>query len=316
MNNLEQNIIKILAYFDIFQYPLTSQEICSFIDFPFEQSSIDKALNTLSQQRIIFRFDEFYSLQNNSALVQKRVAGNNLAAAQMKTAGKAARILSYFPFVRGLAISGSLSKNYADKNTDIDFFIVTKANRLWIARTLMHLFKKISFIVGKQGLFCMNYYVDEAKLEIQEKNIFTAMEIVTLIPMSGHESLQQFFSENKWTKFYFPMKTINNQHIQKNKKRFLTNFIEKIFDNSFGNKIDDGLMNITDKRWKKKAQQNKLNDHGVRMGMIVDKHFSKPDPKNFQEKIIQQYENKLLQELKNLLPASETTYSMIFSEAK
>ena len=59
-------------------------------------------------------------------------------------------------------MSGSLSKHFADEKSDIDFFIITSANRLWIARTCMHLFKKVSYIAGKQHWFCMNYYVDEA----------------------------------------------------------------------------------------------------------------------------------------------------------
>ena len=52
-------------------------------------------------------------------------------------------------------------------------------------------------------------------------------------------------------------------------------------------------MNLTDKRWKKKSKQGKVNDHGARIGMMVDRHFSKPDPKNFQVKVVQQYENRI-----------------------
>ena len=48
-------------------------------------------------------------------------------------------------------------------------------------------------------------------------------------------------------------------------------------------------MNLTDKRWKKKTAAGKVNDHGRRMSMAVDRHFSKPDPKNFQVKVIEKY---------------------------
>lgn len=316
MISIKENIVKILVYFDIFQYPLTNNEIADFSSFPVTQSSIDTALNQMVEERSIFKIDKFYSLQNNPALAIKRIVGNRLAIDQMKTAAKAANILANFPYVRGLAISGSLSKNFADEKTDIDFFIITKANRLWIARTIMHLFKKLSFLFRRQHWFCMNYYVDEAMLEIPEKNIFTAMEIVTLIPMYGSESMEQFYNENNWTRAFFPLKISTTKYIVKNKRRFLKILIEKIFDNNSGNNIDNWLMQLTDRRWKKKTQQKKINERGVRMGMSVDKHFSKPDPKNFQDKIVQQYQNKLNDHLKNIRSTSETTYSMIFSAAK
>jgi hypothetical protein len=37
------------------------------------------------------------------------------------------------------------------------------------------------------------------------------------------------------------------------------------------------------------------------MGMVVGPHFSKPDPKNFQDKVLEQYRNKVQQllQLKN-----------------
>ena len=53
-----------------------------------------------------------------------------------------ASIIAAFPFVRAVGISGSLSKQYADENSDIDYFIITAANRLWIAKNLPAYFQK------------------------------------------------------------------------------------------------------------------------------------------------------------------------------
>ncbi len=200
MADTAQNILKTLGYFDLFQYPLTKEEIYLFHNNTISHAAIDDAKAILLSNNIIFKTDEFYSIQNDKALVQRRCDGNFLAAEQMKIAHRAATILSKFPYVKGVAISGSLSKKFADKNSDIDFFIITAANRLWIARSFMHLYKKFTFLTGRQHWFCMNYYVDEAGLEIEEKNIFTAMEIVTLMPMQG--SFTDFFKQNDWTKIF------------------------------------------------------------------------------------------------------------------
>lgn len=283
-----------LAYFDVFNYPLIAEEISSFL-FEQNETSFELALSELIEEDIVFKFDYFYSLQNNPSLVERRCKGNKYAREQMNTAAKVAFILSNFPYVRGLAISGSLSKNFADEKADVDFFIITAANRLWIARTVMHLFKKLSFLAGRQNWFCMNYYVDESMMEIPEKNIFTAMEIVTLIPMYGEETFSAFFTTNNWTKNYFPCKIAGVTGTSKTKKIFLKPLFEKIFDGKTGNALDNWLMRLTDKRWKKKTAQNRLNIRGIKMTLKADKHFSKPDPTNFQNRVVQQYETKLKQ---------------------
>jgi hypothetical protein len=292
LNTEQQNILKVLAYFDVFNYPLNAEEINSFYFDP-NESSFENAVNILVEEKIIFKLNGFYSLQNDPSLITRRLTGNNFAKMQMATATKAAAILAGFPYVRGLAISGSLSKNFADEKADVDFFIITAPNRLWIARTIMHLFKKLSFIAGKQNWFCMNYYVDEAMLEIPEKNIFTAMEIVTLIPMYGQAILPLFYNKNEWTKNYFPGRVAAICNIPESKKGFFSRMTEKIFNGDTGDAIDNWLMNLTDKRWKKKTARNRLNVRGIKMTLKADKHFSKPDPTNFQNRVVQQYESKL-----------------------
>ncbi|MBS1509610.1 MAG: nucleotidyltransferase domain-containing protein [Bacteroidetes bacterium] len=295
MNNTEQSILKTLGYFDLFHYPVTRDEILSFHEDRIAALAIDIALEQLVRRQYVFLLDGFYSLHNDHALVQRRLEGNRLAVQYMHTAAKVSKFLSAFPFIKGIAVSGSLSKNFATADSDIDFFIVTAANRLWIARTLMHLYKKLTFLTGRQHWYCMNYYVDEAQLEIPEQNIFTAMEIITLVPMQGKTGLNNFFNNNVWTKQYFPVHQYNNMHTHEIEPGVFRKWIERVLQGKKGDWLDQCLMRITDKRWKKKSLQHKVNSRGVHLGMVVDRHCSKPDPKNFQEKIITQYENKVQQ---------------------
>jgi predicted nucleotidyltransferase len=287
--------LRTLGYFDLFHYPLNKVEICLFHAERVSIDIIESELELLESDKLIFRFDEFYTLQNDHSLIQRRKKGNQLAIEQMVTARKVAKLLSAFPFVKAVAVSGSLSKNFATEKTDIDFFIITDANRLWIARTCMHLYKKLTFLFGRQHWFCMNYYVDEAGLEIMEKNIFTATEIVTLRPMQGRNGLCDFVGSNEWTRNYFPSQQYTTANVPEIKPGFWRRSFEKIFSGSVGDVVDKLLMNITDRRWQKKARRKKLNAKGGSMGMAVGRHFSKPDPKNFQEKIMEQYRVKVQQ---------------------
>ena len=69
--------------------------------------------------------------------------------------------------------------------------------------------------------------------------------------------------------------------------------VELFFNNAAGDSIDNILMKITGGRWLKKTQQKKLNSHGIVMGMDTGKHFAKPDPTNFQNKLLARYQYRV-----------------------
>ena len=137
--SMEGCILKTLTYFSIFEYPLTKEELKRFLSPAADPGSFDNALARLTEEKIIFKIEDLYLLQDNRELVKRRRDGNLRAERLLVKAMKIGKFLSRFPYVRGIAISGSLSKRYAGEKADIDFFIITKANRLWIARTFMHL---------------------------------------------------------------------------------------------------------------------------------------------------------------------------------
>jgi hypothetical protein len=289
----EQSIIKALAYFDIFNYPLTLEEIHHFLDQPVDIDDVLLALQQLVDDNRVFRLGSFYSLQPDQALRSRRTNGNHKAGSLLNTGYKVGGFLYQFPFVRGIGISGSLSKNFADQDTDIDFFIITSANRLWIARTLMHLFKKLTFITGHQHWYCMNYFIDEAALRIDEQNIFTATELITLIPVCGNGTMDRFYDQNNWTNTYFPNQPIGKKSIILTQSGWFKKAVEWLLNNKAGNAIDNLLLRITTRRWEKKEKLQKTNSHGVRMGLHTGKHFSKPNPEFFQRKVLDALNKKL-----------------------
>ena len=293
MISTKQHILNTLAYFDVFHYPLRQAEILTFLGTAATADVVSVALEELCEDGYIFRIEDFYLLHNDPLLVIRRKKGNDKAAQQMKVAENAARILSRFPYVRGLAISGSLSKNFCTDKSDIDFFIITSANRLWIARTLMHLYKKITFLTGRQKWFCMNYYIDEACPEIAEKNIFTAIEIGTLVHMQGKTALQDFRKANAWVRNYFPLLYQADKPVAEIRKGRFSRFLEWFFNAAWGNWLEKKLMHITEKRWAKKQERHQKNEHGFVMSMLVNAHYSKPNPVFFQYKVLEMYKTKL-----------------------
>jgi len=300
--SIEKDILKVLTYFDIFHYPISPKEIRLFLNCHSSERELIVALEQLYAAKRIFKHDGYYHLSKESSFVYQRKEDNQRAHLLLITAYKISAFLFQFPYVRGIGISGSLSKNVADKNADIDFFIITKSNRLWIARTLMHLFKKLTFLVGRQHWFCMNYYIDEQALKITDQNIYTATEVITLLPVCGNGTLKNFFDANNWAQLYFPNYELNTDSHQTAKHSLVKRSFELLMNNSLGEWIDNYLLNITSKRWSRKELEGKRNSGGCRMGLRNSKHYSKPNPAFYQQKILMMYEGKIKEIDKILKP--------------
>jgi len=290
---IEESILKVLAYFDMFNYPVTQEEITLYCSQPTTVFEINSTLQKLCSENLVYLFDNFYTLQNNRSLIDRRKTGNKLAENLLYKGKKIGSLFYKFPFVRAVGISGSVSKNFADEESDIDYFIITKANRLWIARTFLHLFKKLPFLKGRNKWYCMNYFIDEDLPVIEEKNIYTATELITLIPVAGNETMSVFFTENKWAYSFFPNCTTSEWPGNTSGSSWLKRFTEFLLNNNAGNRLDNYFLKLTTKRWNLKETKGKLNTKGEFMGLKTSKHCSKPSPVFFHDIFLKNYEQKI-----------------------
>lgn len=286
-------ILATLAYFDLFHYPLTEREIYFFLSRHVPPAVFEHALGALLAEERVFAVDGFYSLHGDAGLVHRRRAGNALAARMLGTADRITGLLSRFPFVRAVGVSGSLSKQYADKDSDIDLFIITAPGRLWIARTLLHLLKKASFLLRRQDWFCMNYFIDETALAIPEQNLYTAIEIVTLLPLRGAKVFSSFRQANDWTDGYLPNSYGRIVHPGDDRPSLFRRALEKAFAGKFGDRLDHWLMTTTARRWRKKTIAGRRNNRGVLLTMDATPHTARPDPAAFQQKLLEAYALKV-----------------------
>jgi hypothetical protein len=60
------------------------------------------------------------------------------------------------------------------------------------------------FLKGSHKHFCVNYFIDEDHLEIEEKNLFTATELATVLPLYGSQQYTKLIKTNRWLKSFFP----------------------------------------------------------------------------------------------------------------
>ena len=309
--SIKKDILATLTYFNMFDYPLRKREIFLFLQHEDALHEFDRALDLLIEESAVYKVGEFYSVQNNFSLSERRLRGNEKAIQMLQKADKIAAFLSGFPFVRGVSVSGSLSKNFADDTADIDFFIITAANRLWIARSFLHMFKKLTFLFNKQHYYCMNYFVDEAEPLIIEKNIYTATEIATLLPLRGTVVFQNFYTANSWTKNILPNNYMRISSAKQTSNNWLKSIMEWLLNNRLGDMLDNFFMKMTAKSWNAKTLRRKKNNRGIVMSLQAGKHYSKPNPANFQQKLLQLYENNLTDIFNQYEHSSRLTNEML-----
>ncbi|WP_298311576.1 nucleotidyltransferase domain-containing protein [uncultured Aquimarina sp.] len=273
--------LKTLLYFSIFKYPLSAEEVYLF-SAATDQSEIKNELEYLKKKGVISSDNSYYFLDGNLESVSRRIEGNKMAKSVMEKAIRKGVLIAKFPYVKAVGISGALSKNYHDENGDVDFFVITESERLWVARTLLMLYKKI-FLLNSRKFFCINYFISENSLEISEKNIFTATELLTLIPVSG--DFTSFYNQNQWVSNFLPNLEIGKSSIKNLKnKPFITKAIELIFNTKIGNILEKLFLKMTLKKWNTKFQTLKKGDFDI--AMKSTNGVSKHHPRNFQKKVI------------------------------
>ncbi|WP_242085151.1 nucleotidyltransferase domain-containing protein [Aestuariivivens sediminis] len=278
------DVLKTILYFSIFNYPVTKDEVLKFSNCK-TLEEVHLELENLLEARIIYKFGDYYSKTNNSQFIEKREMGNRMAKKVMPKALKRAYLISQFPFVKGVAFSGAFSKGYFDQDGDIDFFIITEANRLWVARTLLILYKKL-FLLNSRKYFCVNYFLSESALKISEQNRFTAMEIATLIPLYGQTHFDLFFKKNNWFLNYFSNISTQDKirEICDIRPAWPKQFVEFTLRSKLGDLWENWFRKITLMRWKSKFPE--LPDEDFKLAMKSTKDVSKHHPKNYQKKVI------------------------------
>ena len=287
-SNLKDGCLLTLRYFGIFRYPLTLQEIHRFNRTSASVQETQKALDDLLNHAKIYKSGGYFMPESKEEWVLERTKGNARAFHLLDKSGKYVSVIASCPFVRGIAISGSLSKFYASEKTDIDYFIITAADRLWIARTLLHLFKKLTFLTGHQHYFCMNYFVDTKSLKITHPNLYTSIEIATLLPVYNSKIIQQFVDENEWFREYLPNHPglVNFKYLLQNKRLLVKKSLEWIIDLMFPAKLNKALMNLTDWKWKRKWKHYGYPEMDYDRAFLTELHISKNHPVDYEKKVL------------------------------
>ena len=201
MSEASQNIINTLAFFDLFNYPLTAWELWRLSPVKTDLAQIMASLKTLPPA--IAESQGFYFLAGRDELVAQRKATYNLANQKNKIALKAIKKLRYLPGLKMVAVCNNF---YYTATSDIDIFIISQQQRLWLTRLLV---TGLTHLLGQRrhgrkiaNRLCLSFYISEAALDLKSVTLaddpYFYAWLAWLLPLYGSDNYDKFWQANNW----------------------------------------------------------------------------------------------------------------------
>lgn len=272
-NLLEKSILATIGYYNVLDYPLTGLEVFRYLISPLHiiaQSEIGQKSEIEPISKISFldilvtlknpvlsnfieEYNGFYFLKNRKKIVKIRIERQKISDQKWKKAIKIIKWLQIIPYLKMIAVSGSLALDNAKEQSDIDLLIVAKHKRIWTVRFLiiffLHFFGKRRHGKKTKNRACLNHYITDNSLEIKFPSLYNAQTYAHLVVILETEPgiFEKFYRANKWISSFintYPFGKNENQKtirankilrfIAKTKEFFLNNFIGDFFELLFG----------------------------------------------------------------------------------
>ena len=198
--SLERAILEALTYSDIFDYPLRFDELHRYLPVRAQAHELEIALSSLNGQ--VNHHGEFYFLAGRDEITEIRKQREARSRKLLPIALRYGRILGALPFVRMVALTGSLAVLNISKNADFDYMLVTAPGRVWTARAFALLFNR--FVRPFGHTICPNLIVSESALEWPLHDLYSARELCQMIPIAGMDVYREVMRVNAWARDILP----------------------------------------------------------------------------------------------------------------
>jgi len=197
---LERAILETLAYSDIFEYPLRLNELYRYLPMRAETEEVSRALNSLNE--LVGEQNGFYFLIGREKIVEIRKQREVHSQKLMRWALMYGRMLGALPFIRMVALTGSLAVLNSSKAADFDYMLVTAPNRVWMARAFALLLNRFTLLF--EHTLCPNLIVSENALTWSTHDLYSARELCQMIPITGMDVYRKLMKANEWVKEFLP----------------------------------------------------------------------------------------------------------------
>lgn len=212
MEKLSESVNKTIAWFSLFNYPLTVTELWQWL-WSDEKKSY-KDIYDYVKEGGVYNVAPFILLEGEEDNLEIRAERYLHAVRKQRKAKRATWFLSWLPWVEGVALCNSLGYQNARDESDIDFFIITKPNTIWLTRLLavavLKLFGQRPSEEHGRDTLCFSFYVTSDSLDLEEIALadgdpYLTYWVTQLNPMFGRGAVWvQFFGANEWIRKFLP----------------------------------------------------------------------------------------------------------------
>lgn len=163
-------IKSILAFFDIFEHPLTLLEISVYLGW---EGSLAELLGVLEgRPGAVSSKNGFYFLYGREETIGTRQKRYNYSRRKLAIAHRFARLFSLCPFVQAVALANSIGSHNLRDESDIDFFIISSSGRLWLTRLycagLAKFLNRRPTKNNKRDRICLSFYISTDHLNLDD----------------------------------------------------------------------------------------------------------------------------------------------------
>ncbi len=166
-NKLNETIIQVIVFFDLFDFPVTAYEIWHYLE---KQIRFQDIIRTLEITPEIETSNGFFFLPGRAEIIKTRQVRHNYFLRKYKIAQRFVRCFSYLPFIKVITLSNSIGQFNLRDGSDIDFFIITSARRIWLTRLFCAGIAKIlnrrPTPKNKKDKICLSFYISEENLNL------------------------------------------------------------------------------------------------------------------------------------------------------
>ncbi|MBU4216423.1 MAG: hypothetical protein KJ907_14385 [Actinobacteria bacterium] len=204
-NKIKEAITRVVAFFDVFEFPPTVMEIWKFCDY---QCGLDEILTFLNDEGdFLEEKDGFYFLPGRESLYEQRRERGIIAKKKQKKALKIARIFSFIPWIKMIAISNVIGSDNMKEESDIDLFIVTEHKRIWITRffavVLVKLLGLRPTLNNVRDKICLSFFVTTENLNLQKlmmaDDVYFYFWLANLLPIYCRDNYYyKLIQANNW----------------------------------------------------------------------------------------------------------------------
>lgn len=253
-SKLRQAITRTVAWCDVLEIPPTVTEIWRWLmQYEGEQPRLFDVERLIVEdpwlRDRIEHTTAYVTLKGRGELWDKREWRRVWALRKWKRALRAAKLVRCVPFVRLIAVTNTLAWDGTDEESDIDFFIVTRAGRLWTTRILVML---LLHVVGWRrhgnkikNRICLGFWVDETELNLEPLALkpddpYFAFWLITMWPVYGQTTYRRLQDANNWRQKIFPFcPLIEPTHWRSVSETGLWRFIPKVDEFFLGGWLGD-----------------------------------------------------------------------------